>query len=91
MDEQSVSQFKGYLLELTMSSPKFPPDEQGNPFPMRPMSVMLLARHLPHFCNSMSRGDGFSPGFTLHVRLELNVAPVGTASLLGSLFMYGSS
>jgi hypothetical protein len=69
-DAQNVSQFKGYLLELTMSSPEAFPDEEDNPIPMHPMSAMLLARDLPEFCHSMSRG---------------------TACLLSSLALYGST
>ncbi|KAF1834603.1 hypothetical protein BDW02DRAFT_568847 [Decorospora gaudefroyi] len=76
INEQSVSQFKGYMLEIRMSAPKPFPNVEESPFPMRPMSAMLLSRELPRFCAGLSRADCVSLGMTAAVQILLKVAPV---------------
>lgn len=77
-NEDHVRRFKGYVLEVTMTSHDEPPP----PLPPRahdPFDVMILARDLDMLCASLMGFNEGVPGFTDRLHLELNFGPVVTA------------
>lgn len=76
-NEDHVRRFKGYVLEVTMTSH----DERPPPLPPSahdPFDVMILARDLDMLCASLMRFNECVPGFTDRLHLELNLGPVVT-------------
>lgn len=72
-----VSQFKGYVLEVTMTSHEQPvlwmPPRAHDPF-----EVMILARDLKALCFGLMEGNKIIPGFAGRVNLTLNLGFVVT-------------
>ncbi|KAI7786770.1 hypothetical protein LA080_002240 [Diaporthe eres] len=77
-NEDHVRRFKGYVLEVTMTShdeppPPLPPSAHDH------FDVMILARDLDMLCASLMGFNEGVPGFTDRLHLELNLGPVVTA------------
>lgn len=77
-NEDHVRRFKGYVLEVTMTSHEEPlpgmPPRAHDPF-----DVMILARDLGLLCVFLMGGDELIPGFADRLHLALNLGLVVTA------------
>ena len=75
-DEDSVDNFKGYVLSVSLTFPKEVGDiYQETPFSIEPGSFMLLGRDMDVFCDILMDGDVNLPGFGMKVALKIAVAP----------------
>ncbi|KAL1600390.1 hypothetical protein SLS60_006775 [Paraconiothyrium brasiliense] len=81
-DKESVDNFKGYVLSVTLTFPKEVGQAfQDTPFSVEPCSLMLLSRDMDVFCDVLMDGDTHLPGFGTKVAIKIAVAP---GSLLSS-------
>lgn len=74
-----VSRFKGYVLEVTMTSDE-EPLPQMSPRAHDPFEAMILSRDAGALCRCLMFGNNFIPGFADRVNLTLNLGLVVTAS-----------
>jgi hypothetical protein len=75
-EDHESSQFKGYVLSVSLTCPKHIAAEyEDSHLVTDPCSLMLLGRDMDRFCDVLMDGDVYVPGFGMHIAIKIAVAP----------------
>jgi hypothetical protein len=81
-NEKNVAQFRGYVLEISLSTIVVPkPRGSGFIRSLAPISVMVSAMDMAALCQGIMNAENHTPGFSATAEIIINVAPVLDAPL----------